>query len=111
MESQEKLKFYDVPVVTWLVGLAFLGASVYFFNLQIIMAVLLGVIGLILLVLNRGLTITADKTRRALVLDYWSPFLWRTVKEIPFDEIATVRVDSMRSHEGSNRHTRTSRIE
>jgi len=117
MQTQNSIKLNDIPLGLWLLGFVFLGAGIYFFSLQGFSGntLLLGGIGLILLLLTRGLTITADRNTRILRLHYWSLYFWRTTKDIPFDEIATIRVDSTRSgtHTGRNmnRNSRTYRVE
>ncbi len=113
MQNQDNIKLNDIPFGSWLIGLFFLGAGIYFFNFQGLSfnAILLGGIGLICLLLMRGLTITADRNTRILQLQYWSLYFWRTTKEIPFDEIQTIRIDSTRGSGHKSRHNPTFRIE
>jgi hypothetical protein len=113
MQNQSRIKFRDIPFVLWLVGVALLGAGIYVFNLQgfTFNTILLGIIGLVILLLTRGLTITADRNTRILQLHYWSLYFLGATREIPFDEIATIRVDSSQSLERSGHQTRSYRIE
>ncbi len=106
---QSKLEFKDLPIGVWLVGLIFLGGGLYSFSLQAFSwnTLLLGGIGLALLLLFWGLTITADRERRVLELRYWSLYFLRRTKEIPFADIQSIRLDSTRSSRGG----RTYRIE
>jgi hypothetical protein len=113
MQNQSSIKFRDIPFGLWLFGFVFLGAGIYVFRSQgfSFTTVLLGGIGLVILLLTRGLTIIADRNTRILQLHYWSLYFLRTTKEIPFDEIATIRVDSSQSMERSGHQTRSHRIE
>lgn len=96
MESE--IKFRDYPVLGWLVGLGLIGYAAFawfnypmpefFLNVALTLAA-----GALLLGLNYALTITADRNARTLTLDYRSP-VHHTVKELRFDEIASIRVDS-----------------
>src|SRR5512143_2992221 len=111
MQNQDRITFRDIPFGAWLAGLIFLGGGIYFFSFQGFSGttILLGAIGLVILLITRGLTITADRTTRTLRLHYWSLYFWRTTREIPFDEIAAVRVNSMQSGRSGHR-TRSFRI-
>jgi hypothetical protein len=113
MQEQTTLKFNDVPIINWLVGLAFLGTGLYIYSIRGLSgnSILAGAIGLAFLLLNRGLVITADRGRRVLRLHYWSLILLRTTREIPFNEIAALRVNSSRTMERSTQYTRSYRIE
>ncbi len=113
MQNPDKITFKDIPLGTWLVGFVFLGGGIYFFSFQGFSgnAILLGGIGLVILLITRGLTITAERSTRILQLHYWSLYFWRTTREIPFDEIAVIRVNSVRSGARSGRQTRSFRIE
>lgn len=112
MQNQNSIKLNDVPVIEWLMGFVFLGAGIYLLSRQgfSIGAGVFGGVGLAFLLLSRALTITADRNTRTLQLQYWSLYFWRTTKEIPLDEIETIRVNSSSSmHRG--RRTRTYRVE
>lgn len=113
MQNQDRLTFRDIPFGSWLAGFIFLGGGIYFFSFQGFSGntILLGCIGLIILVLTWGLTITADRNNRLLRLQYWSLYLLRKTREIPFDEIAAIRVNSVRSGARSGQRTRSFRIE
>jgi hypothetical protein len=110
---QNTLTFRDIPFVSWLFGFAFLGTGIYFFSSQGFSWIFVGAaaIGLIFLLLLWGLTITADKQSRVLRLHYWSLYFLHKTREIPFDEIATIRVNSMRSGTHRGEQTRSFRIE
>jgi hypothetical protein len=112
MQNQDSITFRDIPFGAWLAGLIFLGGGIYFFSFQGFSgtAILLGAIGLVILLITRGLTITADRSTRTLQLHYWSLYFWQTTREIPFDEIAAIRVNSMQSGRSGHR-TRSFRIE
>lgn len=112
MQSQDSLKLNDIPFGSWLIGFISLGIGIYFFSFSglTINTLLFGGVGLLFLLLSRGLTVTADRNTRILQLHYWSLYFWRTIKEIPFDEIQTIRVNSVRSGTG-NRRTRSFRVE
>ncbi|HET9912096.1 MAG TPA: hypothetical protein VFQ13_09425 [Anaerolineales bacterium] len=109
MQNQSNIKLNDIPFGSWLIGFILLGTGIYFFSFQgfALNTILFGGIGLLFLLLSRGLTITADKNTRILRLHYWSLYFWRTTKEIPFDEIETIRVDSVRSTSHSRGHGQT----
>jgi hypothetical protein len=113
MQNQDSIKLNDIPFGSWLVGFIFFGGGAYFFSFQGFSwnTIVLGTIGLVILLLTRGLTITADRNTRILQLQYWSLYFWRTTREIPFDEIASIRVDSVRSGKSTGRQTRSYRIE
>lgn len=111
MQNQSRLKLNDVPFGSWLIGFILLGTGVYFFRFQgfAISTILFGGVGLLFLLLSRGLTITADRNTRILRLHYWSLYFWRTTREISFDEIETVRVNSARSTNNGYRDLHTHR--
>jgi len=113
MQNQSSIKFRDIPFGLWLFGFGFLGAGIYVFRLQgfSLTTVLLGGIGLLILLLTRGLTVIADRNTRIMQLHYWSLYFLRRTREIPFDEIAAIRVDSSQSMERSGHQTRSYRIE
>ncbi|RPI94629.1 MAG: hypothetical protein EHM40_06005 [Chloroflexi bacterium] len=113
MQNQSSIKFRDIPFGLWLFGFVSLGAGIYVFPLQGFSptTVLLAGIGLVILLLTRGLTIIADRNTRILQLNYWSLYFLRTTRKISFDEIATIRVDSSQSMERSGHQTRSYRIE
>ena len=112
MQNHDRITFRDIPFGSWLFGFIFLGIGLYFFSFQGLSGntILLSGIGLICLILPWGLTITADRNTRLLRLHYWSLYLLRKTREIPFDEIAAIRVNSMRSGR-SGQQTRSFRIE
>jgi len=99
MDNQFEIKYRDYPIGSWifaLVGIGF-GAFIVLTNTATrITGVIAIVVGLILLLLNYALTITADKQTRMLTLDYRS-VIHHSSKEIRFDEINTIRIDSRRT--------------
>ncbi len=113
MQDQDKLKLSNIPLVPWLIGFYIVGISIFIashagyscLTTQTI------AIGLIPLLLMRGLTVTADQSIRVLQLRYWSLGFWRTTWEIPFDEIQTIQVGSKPSPTRLNRNAYTYRIE
>jgi len=113
MQQQNRIKFNDLPIGLWFFGFAFLGAGIYFFSFQGFSGntFLLGGIGLAVLLLTWGLTISADRQTRTLTLHYWSLYFLRRTKEIPFTEIATIRVATTRSFSRRNQQQRSFRIE
>lgn len=113
MQNQDSIKLNDVPFGSWLIGFIGVGTGIYFFILQGLQftTILFGGVGLLFLLLFRGLTITADRNTRILRLHYWSLYFWRTTREIPFDEIQTIRVDSVRGTSHRTRHNRSYRVE
>jgi len=113
MQNQNSIKLNDIPFGSWFFGFAFLGAGIYFFSFQGLSrnTMIVGAIGLIVLLVTWGLTITADRNTRILRLQYWSLYFMRTTREISFDEIATIRVKSTRSGTRRNQNSRSYRIE
>jgi hypothetical protein len=94
--SDAQLVIRDTPFALWLFGIVFAGLGGFFF-LQAGLErgsflILFVVIGLSMLLFSSVLTITADRVTRTLRLDYRS-LLRHNVKEIPFDEIAGIRVE------------------
>jgi hypothetical protein len=113
MQNHDNMTFRDLPFGLWLVGFGLLGAGIYFFSFQGISGMSLGLagVGLLILLLSWGLTITADRNTRTLRLHYWSLYFLQKNREIPFDQIASIRVDSTRSMERRGQQTRSYRIE
>lgn len=106
---EQELKLTERPILSWLIGFAGIGWGGYAFvttlpqfNFNAILAL---VIGVILLFFNYALTVTADKSRGMLTLDYRSVFL-HSVKEIPLRDIQSIRVDSSTS-QGRKRGSRS----
>lgn len=103
-----ELKFREVPIFGWLLGFAGLGWGAYLFmtNAEMrFLGLMVAVAGLLFLLFGYALTVTADKTTGNLILDYRSIFL-HSVREIPLNQIETIRVDSSTS-QGRKRGTRT----
>jgi hypothetical protein len=100
---ETEIKFRDYPYVTWLMGIGVLIFGTYQTLTNMSSSTWLNsvagiVIGLLVLILGYGLTITADKQTRILTLDYRS-ILLHSVKEIPFDDIAAIRIHSRTERE------------
>ncbi len=110
-ESMEnEIKFRDFPIVGWLFGLGVLGFGAYQLFLNPSTNWLNGgigvLIGLAALILNHGLTITADRQTRTLILDYRS-LLLHSVKEIPFDDISNIHIQSRTNRESGRSSSST----
>jgi hypothetical protein len=99
MDNQFEVKFRDYPIGSWifaLVGIGF-GAFIVLTNTATrLTGILAIVIGLIILLLSYALTITANKQTRMLTLDYRS-VIHHSSKEIYFDDINSIRIDSKRT--------------
>jgi hypothetical protein len=111
--NQDKLTIRDFPLGLWLAGIAFFGATAYFITKSAYpMAGITGLIALLLLFLPAVLTISADKSTRILTLRY-GLLIPRSVKQIPFDEVNTIRVDSSttRDQNSPNRQSTSYRLE
>jgi hypothetical protein len=106
MDTKDRLVIRDYPLLLGGLAAFFLVGSTwtFFTTPSLNLVTYLGILGVSLAVFffAQGLTITADKTTRALTLDYRSAIV-HTVKEFSFDEIDTIRVDSRKSgrHGGS----------
>ncbi len=113
MQNESTLKLNDIPFGSWLLGFGFIGTGIFFFTSQGFSGntILFGAIGLVLLLLTWGLTIKADKNTRTLRLEYWSLYFLRRAKEIPFDDIAAIRINSTHTGTRQNRNNRSYRIE
>jgi hypothetical protein len=108
---ENQIKFRDIPFFGWIGGLLTIAFSAYAYSTspsflvpQVIVPI---IISLLFFTLNYALTIIADRNTRTLTLDYHS-LLNHTKKEIPFEQIAGIRVDSRVSRSTSNGRTRTS---
>lgn len=104
MENQLELKYRDYPIGSWIFALAGIGFGAFLVltsAASLVVGIIAIVIGLVVLLLNYALTITASKQTRILTLDYRS-LIHHSSREIHFDEINTVRIDSMRSRDGSS---------
>jgi hypothetical protein len=101
MDNQFDLKFRDYPIGGWIFALTGMGigALIFVFNAATSRygGLLLIAAGLLILIFTYALTITANKQSRTLTLDYRS-LLLHSSREISFDELDTIRVDSRRSH-------------
>ena len=92
--SQNKLTIRDFPLSLWLAGIALLGLTAFFITKSALpMAGITGVLGLLALLFPPTLTIYADRSTRILALRY-GLVIPRSLKQIPFGEIDTIRVDS-----------------
>lgn len=111
--QQDQIKFNDIPFGSWFFGLLFLGVGFFLVLVQAgwLTILIFGGIGLLLLLLSWGLTITADRQTQTLILHYWSLYFLRRTTEIPFGDIATIRVASTHSGTRRGQQTRSFRIE
>jgi hypothetical protein len=111
--GKDKLTFRDFPLGLWLTGIALLGVTTYLVTKSAYpTAGITGILGLLALFLPAALTISADPTSRTLTLRY-GLVIPRSVKQIPFDEINTIRVDcsSTRDHDHPGRRSTSYRLE
>ncbi len=113
MQSQNELTINDIPYLPWIAGVIFLGGTLYGILTQGFSAelIFLGLIGLAILLLPRGVTITANRNTRILRLESWSLYLIGSVNEIRFDEIAEIRLSSRKTGNKRGRTTFAYRIE
>lgn len=103
-----ELKFREVPILGWLLSLAGIGWGAYLFITNADMrffGLMMAAAGLLFLFFGYALTVTADKTTGNLILEYRSVFL-HSIREIPFSQIQTIRVDSSTSR-GRKRGSRS----
>jgi hypothetical protein len=111
--NPDKLTIRDFPLGLWLTGLGLLGLTAYLVTKSALpTAGVTGILGLLALLLPSALTISADRSARTLTLRY-GLLIPRSVKQIPFDEINTIRVDSSttRDHGSPTRRSTTYRLE
>ena len=105
-----KLKIRDFPIVMWFLGLIFPGVGmILLFMLPggnfSFLPLIFVVVGLPFLLFSSILTIFADRNSRVLTLKY-SSLLRRNSREISFDDIASVDVQSSISNDdGSTSYT------
>lgn len=103
--SSSQLTIREYPFTTWIVGLFLLLAAGTLkfgfpqYGLQ--NAVVMAVLGLICILISQITTIHADKTTGILSIKKRRLFLLVSTKEIPLNEVADCRVQSMR---GSSNH-------
>jgi len=106
--NDSQLVIRDTPMALWIVGVIFAGVGAFFFFLsrgEGYFLLIFFAIGLSILLFSSALTITADKLTRTLTLDYRS-LLRHNIKEIPFDEIASISVQHSTSRrKGRTRHS------
>jgi hypothetical protein len=111
--NQDKLTIRDFPISLWIMGLVLLGVTAYLVTKAAYpTAGITGVLGLLALFLPSTLTVSADRATRILTLRY-GLVIPRSVKQIPFDEIDTIRVDSSttRNNDSPTRRSTTYRLE
>ncbi len=100
MDNELTLK--DYPVLTWLLSAMAFGYGAYqaLFHSppRLVNAAAGFLVGFALLAISYTLTVTADKSTRLLTLEYRS-LLFHSLKEIRFDDIQTIRVDSRTSRD------------
>jgi hypothetical protein len=113
MMNQDKLTIRDYPFSLWLMGIVLLGMTVFLLTKSALpTAGITGFLGLLALLLPTALTVSADKSARILTLRY-GLIIPRSVKQIPFDEINAIRVDSSttRDTDHSTRRNTNYRLE
>jgi hypothetical protein len=113
--NTDKLTFRDLPFGLWLLDLGLIAAGIFFFvrgGVPAYLPMILAGLGLLALTFTYALTITADLQTRTLKLDYRS-LLLHSVKEIPFEALNTIRIDSSttRDTQHSNQRSTSYRIE
>jgi hypothetical protein len=112
MEQELKLKEY--PIISWILGFAGIGWGGYVFAMSLPAINLSGLlsagVGLLFLLFSYALTVTADKQTGILTLNYRS-ILLHSVKEIPINQIQTIRVDSSRTRSSRGGTSTTYRVE
>ena len=103
-QNNKQLVFQDSAVMMRAAGAIFAAASLAFFMAKMPMPGLAFVVaGLGLVLFSSNLTITADRSARTLRLEYRF-LLFRSVKEIPFDDIDEI---TLQYHHSSS-HGRSS---
>lgn len=93
--DDSQLVLHDIPIFLWIFGLVFaaFGAFMYLQSgPPMVWAFIFIAIGLGALLFSSVLTITADRIRRTLKLEYRSVLL-RSIKQLSFDEIAGIDVE------------------
>src|SRR5690348_13253284 len=93
--NDSQLVIRDTPIGLWLFGAVFAGMGAFFFfqaGRQAVFTLIFVAIGLGVLLFSSALTITADRLTRTLSLEYRS-VLRHNIKQIPFDEIASISVE------------------
>ncbi|MCJ7435580.1 MAG: hypothetical protein MUO77_19025, partial [Anaerolineales bacterium] len=116
MDDQFERKYRDYPIGSWIFALAGIGFGTFTILTNaatLVIGIIAIVIGLIIFLFTYAITITASKQTRILTLDYRS-LLLHSSREIYFDDINTIRVDSMRTHDptdGGTSHKTSYRVE
>ncbi len=100
--NQDKLTIRDYPLGLWLIGVVLLGITAYLVTKSALpTAGITGLLGILALFVPTTLTISADRANRTLTLRY-GLVIPRSVKQIPFSEINTIRVDSSTTRDNDN---------
>lgn len=103
-----ELKLRDYPIIGWILGFIGIGWGGYLIVMNPearVSGLFMAGGGLLFLFLGYALTATADKQTGMLTLNYRSIFL-HSVREIPFSQIESIRVDSSTS-QGRKRGSRS----
>src|SRR5258706_1504946 len=98
--NDSQLVIRDSPISLWIFGLIFAGVGAFFFfqvGKDAAFTLIFVAIGLGVLLFSSTLTITADRITRTLTLEYRS-LLRHAIKQIPFDEVASINVLRSVSH-------------
>ena len=93
-QSDSQLVIRDVPILQWVLGILFagVGSLVLLDGSQPVFGAIFAAVGVGLLLFSSVLTVTADRLKRMLKLDYRSA-LRHTSKVLSFDEIGGINVE------------------
>ena len=103
-EDQNRLTLRDNPIVMWIIGLfMILSGAVWIIaspDTRFFAAIDL-ILGSVLFLFPKALTVTADRTTQMITLDYRG-ILGKSKKEIPIRDVSAVQLQSSRDSEGSS---------
>ncbi len=93
-QNNSQLVIRDVPILQWVLGILFAGGGTFILldGDQPVFGAIFAAVGLGFLLFSSVLTISADRMKRILKLDYRSA-LRHTWKAMSFDEIAGINVE------------------
>ncbi|MBI3169416.1 MAG: hypothetical protein HYZ22_13110 [Chloroflexi bacterium] len=110
----QELKLKDYPILSWIFGFVGIGWGGYAIVTTLpalnFNALIAAGVGLLFLLFSYALTATVDKQTGMLTLDYRS-ILLHSVKEIPLNEIQTIRVDSSTTRSSKGGRSTNYRVE